>query len=205
MSLLVPGSGQLLLGETSLGLLFLTSLGFLACFAWAILATLDRLAGTLSLLGLSLEAVYWALAAAYALAAVVHLASVVGAARPRSEHDSGHPWLAGIASSILPGWGQVLNGHRARAALFLTCVWCTAAVWIVTSTWTTRLLNTWSPGVSAWEGALRDPIVVWAARWTFPLLVWCLAVYDAAAAAARHRKSPPEAARSDRVARRAQR
>jgi hypothetical protein len=40
-----------------------------------------------------------------------------------------HPVVAGLASALFPGWGQLLSGHRIRAALFVACLWIAAAAW----------------------------------------------------------------------------
>ena len=61
LSLLMPGVSQIVRGQVALGLFFLSSLAFLASMTWAILHTLDRLAGTLDLLGLSMYFVFWTL------------------------------------------------------------------------------------------------------------------------------------------------
>jgi hypothetical protein len=51
------------------------------------------------------------------------------------------------------------------------------------------LLNVHLPAVTAFEEALRRPGLVWVARWTAPVLLWVLAVYDAASSAAGRRRS----------------
>ena len=118
------------------------------------------------------------------LAAATHLWSVGDAVHVRGEY---HPAVPAVASAIVPGWGQILNAHRGRALVFLAGVWGVGLVWLVTSKPATELFNAVLPAVPAWEGLVRQPTIVWAARWTFPLLVWSLAIYDAATAAARRR------------------
>ncbi len=183
LSLLVPGLGQLVRGQAALGLFFLTTVGFLAALSWAVIETLDRLAPTLGLLGIPLFVPFCVLGAAYALAAVLHTAGALGAASPGPGRS--HAILAGLASVCIPGWGQLLNGDRSRAALFLGGVWVVAAVWIAGSPAATQLISAFAPAVPPWEQALRAPLVAWTARWTLPALIWSLSVYDAASSAGR--------------------
>jgi hypothetical protein len=189
LSLFVPGAGQLVRGETTLGLFLLTSTLFLLSLAWAVLDTLDRLAGTLELLGVSVMVVFGALGAFYAIAALIHLTAVLTSIDETGPGDriDYHPALTGAASALLPGWGQLLNGDRVRTIVFLACVWIAGAVWITISPATTELLNAYLPGVSPWEQAVRRPGVLWAAQYTFPVVVWALAVYDAWVSAAGRR------------------
>jgi hypothetical protein len=191
LSLFLPGAGQLVRGDLSTGLFLLTMSVFLVSLAWAILETLDRLAVTLELLGISIVAAFWTLGAIYVLAAALHLTgvlSVVDEPSPR-ERVIYHPALTGVASALLPGWGQLLNGDRVRAGLFLGCVWIAAGIWVVASPAATELLSAHLPAVSRWEQAARNPGLLWVARFTFPALLWALAVYDAAASSIHARRS----------------
>ena len=51
LSLFLPGVSQIVRGQVSLGLFYLSSLAFLGSLSWAILNTLDRISPTLELLG----------------------------------------------------------------------------------------------------------------------------------------------------------
>ncbi len=184
LSLFLPGTGQLVLGRGTLGLFFLSMMGFCGTLCWAILTTLDRLGATLPLLGLRITAAFWFIGVVYVMAATVHLSSVLTAAPcPVSERRNFHPAVSGVASLIVPGWGQVLNGDRVRAGLLLAGVWAVAAIWVVSSSTTLELLNLHLPVVTALEEALRRPHVRLMARWTAPIVLWCIAVYDAASSA----------------------
>ncbi len=61
LSLFLPGLCQMARGQVKQGLFFLSSLAFLGSITWAILHTLDRLAVTLGLLGVSMYFVFWTL------------------------------------------------------------------------------------------------------------------------------------------------
>ena len=183
LSLFLPGSGQVLHGDTTRGLFFFCSIGFLGTLSWALLTTADRLAETLALLEVSMMPVFAVVALAYCLAGVAHVGGVLSAA-PRVSRSDWHPAVSGLASALVPGWGQLLNGDRIRAGLFLACLWLAAAVWILDSRATMELLNAYLPGVGIWEQTVRQPFVLWTARWTFPAVLWSLAIYDAASSAA---------------------
>ena len=182
LSVVVPGAGQLLDGRISLGLFFLSTTGFLIALGWAILETLQRLSATLEALGMSRAGAVWALMALYGGGMALHLANVVTAAVP-STGRAAHPVVAGVASALLPGWGQFLNGDRLRAALFLGALWVAGAAWIVGSAWTQGLLDGLGLLLPAEARAFGSPL----ARFTLPAVVWSLAIYDAAASSAHRR------------------
>lgn len=189
LSLFVPGTTQLLHGRISRGLFFLTSLLFVVLFCRAVIGTLDRLAPTLELLGSSAVAAYWSLAVAFGCAAAIHLAAVWSSHEREARPRRLHPVLPTIASAIVPGWGQLLNGDRVRSMLFIGGSWFAAAVWIVSSETTMNLLDGYTPAVTPLEMSLRNPATLWMLKWTVPLLVWVLAVYDASASALSRRRS----------------
>jgi len=181
LSIFVPGSGQILRGEVALGLFYLVSMACLGTLAWAILSTLGRLAATLSLLGYPSSVAAWMLCGLFAAAAALHLACVLNAGSDGARAP--HPAIAAGASFVVPGWGQILNGDRLRAALFLGLVWLAAAGWILVSPPAIRFLEILGLYLPAWAEVLSSPAV----RWTLPAIVWTLSVYDAASRAAHRR------------------
>jgi hypothetical protein len=185
LSVVLPGFGQLVRGDRSLGLFYLTSVGFVAALAWALTASVDRLAGTLALLGYPPAAAVWMLCMLFATAAALHLASVLDAASPVS--PSRPPAVPAIASLFIPGWGQLLNGDRIRAVLFLGGVWLAGAGWILVSPAATDLMAELRLYLPSWASLLATPAV----RWTVPAILWTLAVYDAASRATYRRDVRP--------------
>jgi hypothetical protein len=187
LSVLVPGAGQFALGDPTAGLFFLTSMAFLASLAWALIGTLERIAETLMVLGYPRQAGVWALGLLYIAGAVVHLGAVWQAAsrdRVPGERPSPPPLLAGGASLLVPGWGQLLNGNRLRAVVFLGALWVIGAAWLVASAPVTTMLA--SVGlVPAHEMRIFGAPMV---RWTLPAVVWAVAVYDAFASATARRR-----------------
>ena len=186
LALFVPGLGQILRGRTTDGLFFLCSIIFCAVLARAVLISMDRLLPILELLGLPNSTVIWALVSAYLGAAVLQLTCVRIAAGPRLDHP--HPAAACAASLLVPGWGQLLNGDRRRAVLFLAGAWVFFGIHIATSSPATELLNRYAPAVGTWEQLARSREILWAAHWTLPLALWCVASYDAASSALFRRK-----------------
>jgi len=157
-------------------------LSFSAVLAWAVLGNMERIAGTLSVLGYPAEFAVWSLFVLYGFAALVHVTSVAGG---HDAHDGGalHPVVVGIASFLVPGWGQLLNGSIKRAAAFVISLWCIGATWLLAAPQTVALLDG--------QGLFLPEQLAWltsaALRWTLPAVVWALAVYDAAAGAAARR------------------
>jgi hypothetical protein len=182
LSLLLPGAGQMLLGEVRLGLFFVSGAAFLAALTWAIFTDLDRLIPTLEVLGVSRHAVAIALATAFVAAVALHLGGVVQAHRrgcEAADASASHPLLSGLASLLVPGWGQLLGGHRRKSALFLGATWALAAAWIAVSPPGQRILSLADLALPA---AVRDgwgPI----ALVSVSAVLWVVAVHDAIAGA----------------------
>jgi hypothetical protein len=178
LSVLVPGSGQIIRGDHSKGLFFLTSLALVASLAWAVTASVERMAATLALLGLPSAVAVWALAALFVAAAVLHLGCVLDAGS--GSVPARNPVVAAIASGVVPGWGQILNGDRVRAVFFIGMLWLAGAGWILVSPAAENLMADLRLYLPTWASVLATPAV----RWTLPAIVWTLAVYDAASRAA---------------------
>ncbi len=180
LSLFLPGAGQLASGHPKLALLFVCLLGLFASVGWAIVQTLERLNETAVLLGAPRQLSSWILVLLFALAAATHLAAVLhahdlgearrGPARPR-------PLLSTAASLLIPGWGQVLNGDRVRAVLFLGGLWHLAGAWIVVVPVLRHLLEAQTFVLGS---LLLGPVLLLCAT----CVLWTLAVYDAASGAA---------------------
>jgi TM2 domain-containing membrane protein YozV len=186
LSMFVPGLGQMIAGEIAWGLFYLSGIGFCAASLWAVMVTLDSLVPTLRLLNVPIEFLVVTVATLAVLAMALHLAAVLHAqARAGSDggHSAPHPIVAGLASLLIPGWGQLLSSHRRRAATFLGCVWLTSSAWFLVTPAGARILSRLSLTLPA---ALRDgwgPVVMLSA----PIVLWVIAVYDGASGAAAER------------------
>jgi hypothetical protein len=111
---------------------------------------------------------------------------VLGAFPGRSSSWGGptpHPVLAGGASLVIPGWGQILNGDSRRAAFFLAGTWTAATMWILASSRVEQFLG--SAGLVLPYAVEQTCSAT--ARWSTTVTLWVLAVYDAAGSAAQKR------------------
>jgi TM2 domain-containing membrane protein YozV len=185
LSLFVPGSGQLLRGEVAWGLFLMSALGFMAALGWALMETLESVTVTSRLLGLPGGPGVWGLCAVFIAAATLHLASVAssGSSIVGGRSSALPPVVSGLASAVLPGWGQVLNGCYARACLFVAALWLIAAAWILAIPGCQVYLESIRLFIPDWVLLLTSPAV----RYTVPAVVWTLAIYDAATTAAGRR------------------
>jgi len=185
LSMFVPGLGHLIAGEIAWGLFYFTGIGFCAASLWAVLATLDRLIPTLRLLDVPQEFLIVSVASLAVFAIVLHLSAVMHAqAVAAGTERAPHPIVAGLASLLIPGWGQLLAGHRRRAVVFLGGVWFSGVAWLLVTPAGTRLL---APLGLSLPSAMRDgwgPVAMLSA----PIVLWLIAIYDAAAGAASERR-----------------
>jgi hypothetical protein len=178
-ALFIPGAGHILRGEFRRGMFYLASMGFLGALCWAVLATLDRLSATFTVLGLPPEIGLWALGVIFILAAITYVGSVCGAVPSGTPSDplkAPRPLVSGIASLLIPGWGQALVRHRVRTALFLSGCWLVGGAWILVSPPVQALIDSQGLYLPRALVLLGSPLV----RWTLPAILWTLAVYDAA-------------------------
>lgn len=186
LSMLVPGSGQLAFGDGLGGMLCLSLAGLAVASAWAVATTWERLVPTLALLGVPSWTATAALVGAFVLAAGAHAGSAIHAHASRStgRDAAAHPVFAAFTSMLVPGWGQLLAGHRGRAGFFLGAFWALGGVWLAVTPWVAaRLAQT---GL-ALPRALLDgsgPLALLTATG----VLWAIAVYDAAAGAAARRR-----------------
>jgi len=186
-SLFVPGAGHVFAGDAGLGVFVLSALGFVAALIWAILETFDRIVSTLAVLALPVHAPLLVLALLFVTAAALHVGGAIHAqalAERIAPARAAHPLVSGVASGLIPGWGQLINGHRARAFLFLAGIWTVGAAALLISPprhEAMRELGSWLPvgAVSRWGVATLL---------TVSALLWALAVYDAVIGAVSRRR-----------------
>jgi len=181
-SLVLPGTGQMLRGEFALGLFYLSSMGLIAAVIWALVTSLERVTETLRTLEYPGAPALWAIAVSFGAAILLHLGSILSASP--SGPKSPHPILAGLASAVLPGWGQVLNGAYRRACLFVCGAWIVAAMWILS-------LPVVHEGLAEVRLFIPDEVLAVcspAVRFTAPVLIWALGLYDAVATATSRRR-----------------
>lgn len=179
IELFLPGAGQLLRGRWADGLFVLSTVGFITTLGWSIWHSSWRLPETLAALGLPVQGAVYALTMLYVLLAVLHTGNVLYG--PTGTRVRWHPVIPGIASLIVPGWGQLLKGQRIKAAAFSFGLWSIGALWLLDA-----------PGLESWlasQGGASTPdlgfLATQTARWIAPAVLWSLAVYDAVATSRR--------------------
>jgi len=186
LSLFVPGLGQAIQRDSLWSLLLASWAGLTIAGGWAILATQDRVAGLLGLFGLPAEATFWGLTLLLGILAFVHVVGVVhahGPNLPGTADRAPHPIVSSMASLVVPGWGQILNHQRGRAAVFLAGAWLAAGCWLVS-------LASRFPSVREIAPALPPALASGVGPVALIVLtsgIWSAAVYDAAASAAAKR------------------
>jgi hypothetical protein len=179
LSLFVPGLGHVVAGEPTWGLFYAASLGFCAASVWAALSLRASLLATMKVLELRTEILVVAVAGLVVTAMLLHLAAISHAQAITGGADDGdgaHPIVAGVASLLVPGWGQILAGHSKRATLFVGALWVIAGAWLAATPIGMRGLHALGLDIPA---SLRDD---WgnAILIASPVILWIIAVYDAA-------------------------
>ena len=177
LSLFVPGLGQLAAGEAAWGLFYAASLGFCAAAVWAVFTMRANLVATMKVLELRPEILVVTAAAFVVIAMLLHLAaiwhaqSIAGGA----DESGAHPIVGGLASLLVPGWGQILAGRPKRATLFVGTLWLIAAAWCAATPLGMRALHALGIDVPP---AIRDD---WgtAILIAAPAILWIIAIYDA--------------------------
>ena len=90
--------------------------------------------------------------------------------------------MPALASAVVPGWGQIVNGHLIKAMVFLS-VWLLAGYGLAVATFQPALWALVDPffesfvGVPLISGALGVGVLL--------LLTWALGVHDAFVTAGR--------------------
>lgn len=173
LTLVLPGTGHMLRGRWAAGFALAGWVGLLSTCIWALHGSLNRLDATLPFLGYPREAGIWALGALVGSLALLHVSA-------QARHSGGatvapHPVVSGVASALIPGWGQLLNGHRLKAATFVAGLWVVAASWALASQPVAALFERFDLYMPAALESFRSPLV----RWTLPAVIWALALYDA--------------------------
>lgn len=190
MSLFFWGAGQIYNRQGRLGLLMLLTQALAASIGWSLTRIWPQVRDLVQLLGFSEWQLVATLAGAALLLIPVMLWGVLQAYR-YAEAESGawegvsNPMLAGFASLILPGWGQLLNAQPGKAVAFL--FWPLAGLYSVGL----MLLTPFRSILAAAHAgtALTDQIALGAfALGTVAALMWILSVYDAALVASFRRR-----------------
>ena len=173
----MPGAGHLVQKRYVAGAVWaLTTALFVSALtgAWAILPRLWAASGAL---GLPPQASVWCLGILLAGIATLHLASVLAVQWRELPLLRGgpHPAGAAAASAVVPGWGQLMNGHAFRGGLFVSLAWAVALSWILAAPGVQEMLIAYNLHLPGPLALLADTT----SRWALPAALWPIAVYDA--------------------------
>ena len=124
LSIFVCGAGQLYNGQMKMGALFLLVEAFMGVGHWA----MARMWPTMLEIAQVFEISEASILQGVLCADVLFLFFVVGQVMQAYHHadtwgqghdGTQHPVVSGIASAVLPGWGQMLNAQIGKAGFFL--------------------------------------------------------------------------------------
>ena len=181
LSLFICGAGQAYNGQGQMGaLLFLTET-FVVALNWSLSRMWPEAKELADIFGVTDLQIFLTVATLDFLLVFLAMAAVHQAYR-RAERDDGpfggkdNPILSGLASLIIPGWGQLVNGQPGKAVMFLFCG-LTGVFTLVLLLFTPFLamLNE----VNAWRNLSTQLNTGVAAVLAAAGLIWILSIYDA--------------------------
>lgn len=181
LSLFISGSGQLANGQTRLAAMFFLTQAFAVTLHWSARALWPYALKIGEIFSITETQIFTA-AAAVDVVFIGMLAAGAAQAYHEAERQSGRfdgvrvAAVPALASMIVPGWGQALNGQMEKAAFFLFCGLVEAyAIVLMTLSPLPRLIVE-----SGREDLLApDGSAVWMGTLFAIGLTWTLAVYDA--------------------------
>ncbi len=192
LSLVISGSGQLYNGQAQLGLALLLMETFAVAAHWALARIWSPVVELAGALGIAESQIVLAVVVADFVMIVLLLCGVHQAFR-QAEIDTGpfggfnHPLLSGIASTVLPGWGQLVNAQIGKALAFLFVPMTAAYTFVL---WMSppfvRALVVLDP-----QGVLHQRVSVAALSLIGAAgAMWMLSIYDAVLVAGYRRRTP---------------
>jgi len=181
LSLFISGSGQLANGQMRLAAMFFLTQAFAVTLHWSARALWPYALKIGEIFSIT-ETRMFAAAAAVDVAFIGMLAAGAAQAYHEAERQSGRyhgvrvAGVPALASMIVPGWGQALNGQMEKAAFFLFCGLIEAyAIVLMTLSALPRLIVS-----SGREDLLApDGSALWIGTLFAIGLTWTLAIYDA--------------------------
>jgi hypothetical protein len=181
LSLYVWGSGQWLNGDRDLAILLVLCQGLIVALHYLVIATWGPIRRMAHVFFIE----EWELllgAAAIDFWLIFLLLFNVSQAFKSAERQRGpfhglrQPWLSGLTSLIVPGWGQLLNGQLGKGLFFLLAFLMQAyllAFYLTTPLY--RIVSDLDPN----QLLLRDIIQYGKVVLVVTTLLWLMSVYDA--------------------------
>jgi len=182
LSLFFCGAGQIYNQQTQVGTLMLLMQVLAVAANWAAIQLWTRMVSLAGLFGVSEWHLMLGIVGADVAVVLMMLTSIHQAYRFADDEAggsqaSGNPILCGLASLLLPGWGQLANGQAGKAVFFLFSTLAGVSVVVLTRlTPFLRLLATVDVNQSIMPRVTTGVMVMVGAS----AVMWILSVYDAA-------------------------
>ena len=180
-SLALWGSGQWLNGQRSLGMLFFLLQALAAAWIYCLAMTWESWVWLAELFSVPEASLQTAAAGAGLAIPLIGVGCVAQAflyppSGPGGRGMERNRLLPGVASVLVPGWGQLLNGHTVKAFLFLT-TWAVGLYLLAISRLQPTLWARIDPGRRPLAGLQISNGM--AAIMGVVGVLWVIAVYDA--------------------------
>lgn len=180
-SLFICGAGQAYNGQGKLGALLFLVEALMVSVNWSLTRLWPEVKAVADVFGVTDLQIFLSVAALDYLMVFMIMTAVYQAYRQAERTDgvfSGrdNPVVSGMASLIVPGWGQIINGQPGKAISFLFCVLSGVyTIILLALTPFPKLLNE----VDAWRSLSAQLNTGVAAVLAVAGVVWVLSVYDA--------------------------
>ena len=181
LSLFLCGAGQIYNGQGKLGALMLLTQIFMAAANWAIIQLWPSIVELGDLFGLNEWRLMMGICAVDVLMIPLMLTAVYQSYR-RADAESGeyaggiNPLVSGLASLVVPGWGQLVNAQAGKAVFFLFSLLAGAyAVLVVKFSPFLKVLESAGPRYLAADTFMTAAVAILGVT----AVMWILSVYDA--------------------------
>jgi TM2 domain-containing membrane protein YozV len=180
-SMFLCGAGQMVNGQWRLGLLLFLTEAFAVAAHWCVIRSWPFFRDIAHIYAISEEELFLGLAAADFLLLFFLLYNIAqayhqGETRSGVFEGIGVSYVSAMASALVPGWGQLLNGQVGKGLFFLFCALgeiYAATLLILTSFF--RLF----PKLGMEKLVETRGEIVGLAFFFFATVIWVLSVYDA--------------------------
>jgi len=181
LSLFVCGAGQAVNGQWRLGLLLFLAEVLAVATHWSLVRAWSFFRDLAHIFAISEEELFLAVAAVDFLLVFFLLYNVAQAYHQGEGGNGefaglGRPLVAGLASLLVPGWGQLLNAQVGKALFFLFCV--LTEIYVVALLVLTSFFDLF-PQLGLERLIRTRGEVVQLSLFFFASMIWILSVYDA--------------------------
>jgi len=181
LSLFACGAGQAYNGQAKLGLLLFLVEVLAAIGHWSLIQTWPTITSLGNILAIGEKEIFVSVAVTDFLLIFLLLYNVAQAYHQADQDGDrfegfGYPILSGIASMVLPGWGQLLNAQLGKGLFFLFCLLSEALAFLLLFVPPFSRVFATLDIHQLIEGRTAETMVAIAAS---AVLTWILSVHDA--------------------------